>query len=160
MVAALRRKPRQLEHGEQAALLDWCEHQWFIHEGADGRTITVCLHDVIEASLNGAHLQGDTRQRAIQWKKLAKLGAKKNAPDLMLNYPRGKYSGMKIEMKKQRRDFRSPSERRNAIRAGQADYLKQMQRFGYYTCVAYGWVEAAIHICTYFEWDSRAKGLE
>ena len=155
----VRRAPnKQLEYLEQCAFIDWCEKQYFRHPVGD-RSIEICLADCVEASLNGAFLQGDSKQRAIQWGKMKKAGAKKSANDLSINIPIGKYHGMKIEMKKQRRDYRYPSDLVRAIRPGQAEYLKLMSRLGHYTCFAYGWVDAAIHTCNYMKWDARAKGL-
>lgn len=150
---------QQREYQEQCALIQWCESQYFDHFDVAGRRIQICLADLVEASLNGAFLNGNGVQRAKQWGRMAKAGAKKSAPDLAINYPRNGYHGMKIEMKKCRRDFRSPSEIRRAQKVGQADYLNLMNRLDYFSCFAFGWVEAAIKICEYMDWDPRAKGL-
>ena len=150
---------QQLEYQEQVSFVDWCEYQYFTHTGDDGRTIRMCLRDVLEASLNGAHLNGNQKQRASAWQKQKRAGARKSAPDISINYPVGKYHGLKIEMKKRREDYPSPSAIRNAIKPGQAEYLNLLSRFGFCTCVAYGWVEAAIATCNYFGWDPKSLGL-
>lgn len=155
---ATTRPNRQLEHLEQVAFLTWAEHQAFTHRCEDGRRIRLCLAELIEASLNGAYLQGDHVQRAKQWRRMQAAGAKKNAPDLSLNYPRNGFAGLKIEMKRAREEFSCASAIRNARRPGQAEYLHLLERLGYMTGFAYGWIEAAQLVCVYMDWNPVDRG--
>lgn len=150
---------QQLEFTEQVLLMHWCSMQTFTHEWPDHRTSEINLRDMFDASLNGTYLHGNTGQRIGQWKKMEKAGAKTSAPDLSLNYPIRHYHGMKIEMKKRREDFASPSAIRDAVKPGQSAYIHLLGRLGYYSVICYGWIEAAKEICVYMDWDPKRKGL-
>jgi len=147
------KKPRvYLEHAEQCALMNWAAMKHFTHQVPDGRTIQLCLRDLFEASLNGAQLRGGKVQRVIQWREAEAAGAMKSASDLTLFYPVGVWHGMKIEMKKQRKDFPNPSSIRKAMKPGQAVHLHLMTRLGYHSIFCFGWVEAANAVSEYMGW--------
>lgn len=57
------------------------------------------LADHLFAIPNGASLNGDKRQRAIQWRKLEAEGALPGVADLFLAVPSGSLAGLWIEMK-------------------------------------------------------------
>lgn len=154
-----RGRNRQLERSEQEAFVRWTSLQMVHHRMDDGRVVHVCLRELTEASVNGAFLQGDGTKRQIQWKQLERAGAKSGAPDLTIFYPVKPYAGLRIEMKKRREDFRSPSDIHRAVSDGQDEVIGLMRRVGYRAVVAYGWQEAAIATCEYLGWDAKAMGL-
>ena len=73
------------EANEQSAFFQWADYvkelKW------------------MHSSLNGAFLNGDKKQRAIQMNKLKAQGAKKGVLDIFLPKAKGVYHGMYIEMK-------------------------------------------------------------
>ncbi len=147
------------EQQEQIWFLEWCSHQDVTYEDDDGRRLTITLDIPMIAYPAGALLSGDKRNRAMQWSILKSMGCKKDVSDLVLNWPANGYHGMHIEMKKRRDQFKSCSDASRAVSVGQTAYLELMHRLGYFTCVAFGWVEAARKTCTYLGWDPSDRGL-
>lgn len=75
------------EHDLQVSCVTWFRHRYrrFAHH--------------LFAIPNGASLNGDARQRAIQWRKLESEGAMPGVADLFLAVPSGGLAGLWIEMK-------------------------------------------------------------
>jgi len=74
---------------------------------------------------------------------------RQGAPDLTIFVPTREHHCLRIEMKKRRENFPSPSAARRAVRAGQDETIALMRSLGYYSTVAYGWEEAARVVCEY-----------
>ena len=84
----------------------------------------------LNASLNGARV---SMGLAV---KLKKAGMNAGIPDLNLPVPRGGYSGLYIEMKRENVGVVSDDQRR---------WLTALMKFGYYACVCHGH-QAAIEV--------------
>lgn len=106
------------EDKEQEAVIEWAA--W--HPG---------IADVLIAIPNGAHLAGDSVQRAKQMKRLKKQGLKPGVSDLFLAKPMQHYAGLWIEMKRQ------PGAKPR-VSVDQLDWLYLMQEKGYCTALCYG----------------------
>jgi len=120
---------KSLEADEQAALFEWAayipELRW------------------MHASLNGVFLHGNKIQRAIQWAKQLKQGAKKGIWDIFLPLPRGDYHGLYIEMK--------ASTKKNHLTEDQSEFGAFAMNQGYYCAVCYGTEEAINTIKEYLK---------
>ncbi len=149
----------KLEQQEQFWFIDWCETQHILHTDNHGQVIEICLADLVVAYPAGAYLQGHKKQRAMQWALLRNMGCKKGAADLVLYYVTKQYGALHIEMKRRRDQFRSGGEISRAVTAVQSDHLQLMRRIGHKTCIAFGWVEAARHVCEYLGWNASDRGL-
>ena len=149
----------KLEQQQQFWFVDWCETQHILHPDGDGGHIEICLADILVAYPAGAYLQGDKKQRAMQWALLRNMGCKKGAADLVLYYVTKQYGALHIEMKRRRDQFRSRREILRALTTAQSDHLQLMRLIGHKTCVAFGWVEAAICVCKYLGWNASDRGL-
>ncbi len=147
------------EQQEQIWFVEWCQAQVAEYVNASGKRIRMHLDVVLVAYPGGAFLSGDKKRRAMQWSILKKMGCKPGVSDLVLNFPANGYHGMHIEMKKRRDQFRSSSAASRAVSATQTAYLTNMQELDYFTCVAFGWVDAAKKVCVYFGWDPAMHGL-
>lgn len=78
------------------------------------------LADHLFAIPNGASLNGDARQRAIQWRKLEAEGAMPGVADLFLAVPSGNLCGLYIEMKTEKGKQSQPQKQfeMNMLRVG------------------------------------------
>ena len=101
------------EHDIQASCVRWMEYQ-YPREA-----------NLLFAIPNGAHLAGTAKQRAAQWARLKKEGAKPNVPDLFLPIPRRSSHGLFIEMKTET----------GRVRPGQKEWLQALSIQGYETAV-------------------------
>lgn len=137
-MAAARQAPRHLEEAEQIALLDWASHVSIVAD--DGTPVS--LRKLLIAIPNGAHLAGDEIQRAIQIKRLKRLGLQPGVADLFLQLARGSWHGLWIEMKKPRKEFDTPRRAQRAVSDDQRDFAVSSNRFGYRHVVCYGFDEA------------------
>lgn len=130
-------KPRatrqQREAAEQAALFEWARAQAHVLPGIR----------LMFAIPNGAYLQGGTAQRAAQWAKLRKQGARPGVHDVMLPVPRGEYHGLWLEMK-------APRPHHAEVSAEQQAWLVDMLAQGYQAHVCYGWIDAVAKINLYY----------
>lgn len=112
----------QVEGPEQAALFEWAAYypqlKW--------------LH----SSLNGAHLHGNKVQRAKQWAKLKKQGAKKGVLDVFLPMVTAEYPGLYIEMKR--------SDGKGSMTTEQLEFKEYAEQQGYKVVVCLG-TRAAIN---------------
>ncbi len=123
----------QIEAAEQAALFQWRDHHLYKYPGLD----------LMFATLNGAFLQGNARQRAIQWKKLVKQGARKGVLDIFLPVAKGKYHGLWMEMK-------APKPHRSSVTPEQKEWKERMRNEGYLARIVYGCDEAVAAIEAYY----------
>ena len=149
----------KLEQQEQFWFVDWCQTQHILHPDGDGRRSQICLADIVIAYPAGAYLQGHKKQRATQWALLRNMGCKKGAADLVLYYVTKQYGALHIEMKRRRDQFRSSREILRAVTTAQSEHLQLMRLIGHKSCVAFGWVEAAAHVCEYLGWNASDRGL-
>lgn len=147
------------EQQEQMWFVEWCETQTICLQDPDGDDFEIRLDVALVGYPGGAFLSGDLKRRRMQWGLLKKMGCKAGVSDLVLNIPFNGYPGMHLEMKKRRDQFRSSSDAARAVSADQTAYLNLMRKLGYFTGVAFGWVEAAKKTCTYLGWDPAERGL-
>jgi hypothetical protein len=113
------------EEAEQCAVIEWSlrydKLRW--------------LH----SSLNGAYLHGTKEQRARQWKKLEKQGAKSGVLDLFLPVVMPPYHGLYIEMKYGK----------NKLTDKQAEFRDHCESQGYKVVICYTSAEAINAIKNY-----------
>ena len=110
---------------EQEAIFKWRDASTFTYPGIG----------LMFAIPNGAYLQGSGWQRARQWEKLRKQGARPGVSDIFLPYPAGGYSGLWIELK-------APKPHRSKVTEEQWAWLDAMNKVGYKAKVCYGAEEA------------------
>lgn len=124
----------QREAQEQEALFRWRDLQRTIYPGIE----------FMFAIPNGAHLQGDGRQRAAQWGRLVRQGAKKGVHDILLPVARRGFHGLWMEMKAQAPHSAEVSDE-------QEEWRVQMLAQGYHARIVYGCAEAIDLIRWYYE---------
>ncbi len=118
---------------EQEAFFQWREYNLHTYPG---------IEDMF-AIPNGAHLQGDSRRRAMQWARLVRQGAKKGVHDIFLPVPKGQYHGLWMEMK-------AAKPHRSTISKEQKDWGKRMKDRGYMVRFVYGCEEAIAAVHAYY----------
>lgn len=154
------RKPsNQYEFDEQCAFIVWAQFQHFNHVKRDGRSERLCLYDCLVVSVNGAVLSGNPTQRRRQWARLKKSGARAGVSDIQILYRTESHGFAVIEMKRRRDQFKTDREARSAVSNDQEAFLRTMRSVGGYVAVAYGWLEAAQHVCTFMNWTRAARGV-
>lgn len=121
------------EHQEQAALVSYIQTRY---------------PDVLFWSTpNGAELAGRTTgQRVARMNKLKAEGLLPGVSDLILFEPRGGYSALFLEMK--RDPTCKPTE-------NQVWFLHQVEQRGGYGCVAHGYDEAVLLVDEYLSWEAE-----
>lgn len=122
------------EAQEQKAVIDWAK-LIRIEEGL----LVEHLVMIPNESILGRATPGE--RRAI----LAGMhsrGMKAGASDLFLAVPRGTFHGLWIEMKRDRRAFRSEREADAAWKPAQREFAERRRAAGYRAEVCYGWVAA------------------
>lgn len=121
-----RSAPRATEHQEQCAVVAW------FNAACKGYGLPPYA---LFANVNGAHLAGDARGRAIKMANLKRAGLRPGVPDLILltvRYDEPSACALLIEMK------RKP----NQASAAQLVFLAWAQARGYRTVVAWNAEEA------------------
>ncbi|HED33725.1 MAG TPA: hypothetical protein ENJ08_05830 [Gammaproteobacteria bacterium] len=126
-------KNNQIEAKEQTALFQWREYNLYNYPGID----------LMFATLNGAYLQGTPQQRARQWLKLLKQGARKGVLDIFLPVAKGAYHGLWLEMK-------APKPHRSSVTTEQKEWQQRMRNEGYMARIVYGCEEAIAAIDAYY----------
>ena len=130
-------KPRaarvQWEELEQEALYRWRDLSAAQYPGLD----------LMFAIPNGAYLHGSAKQRAMQWSKLKRQGARSGVSDNFLPVRHQGLSGLWIELKAAR-PHAAP------VSAEQREWLDCMRAQGYAAHVAYGWQHAVEIINSYY----------
>lgn len=100
------------EYNQQCTTVEWYKWQW------------PKLADCIMAIPNGAHLAGDSLQRAKKMHRMKKEGFKNGVSDLMIAVPRGTYHGLWVEMK----DIGKTA---SSVTDDQMKHLQLMRKMGY-----------------------------
>lgn len=102
------------EHDEQVAFCAWLDRMY---------------PDILyHANINGAHLAGDARARAMQVNKLKSEGYTPGVPDVFIAEARGGYHGCYVEMKTLT----------GKLSENQEWFLAEAEKRGYYTIVGFG----------------------
>lgn len=109
------------ETSEQQAVIEWVTY-------AQGR---------YPALKNLYHVPNEGKRSKATAGILASMGLKPGVPDLILDYPAGKYHGLRIEMKYGKN---TPTEE-------QMEWLRRLQAAGYFVAVVWS-SSAAIHLLT------------
>ncbi len=148
------------EQQEQMWFVEWCHAQTIDLVDIEGDPFSIRLDAALVGYPGGAFLSGNKKRRGMQWALLRKMGCKAGVTDLVLNVPMNGWHGMHLEMKKRRDQFRCPNDAANALSTQQTAYLHLMRRLGYFTGVAFGWIEAAAKTCTYLGWNPTKRGIE
>ncbi|EKI3096579.1 VRR-NUC domain-containing protein [Escherichia coli] len=89
---------------------------------------------------------GGMRSDATAWKMKAE-GQKAGYPDLSLDVPRGRYHGMRLELKFGK----------NRVSEHQKHWLRMLSDDGYYCCVAYGHQQAIELLMAYWQLSAGAE---
>lgn len=108
------KKPVASEAQEQAAVISW----WRLAHKSYGVPEYTLLHIANEGT--GSAARGRLQKRQ---------GVRAGVADLFLSVPRGAFSGLWIEMKRQRDGY---------VRPQQKEFLSEMQRLGYDCAVCRG----------------------
>lgn len=87
------------------------------------------------------HIANERKTKKITGLILKCMGVKRGVSDIMIAYPHGKYPGMFIEMKA----------KKGRPTVEQKEFLDRMKKVGYYTCIAYGALEAYEHVAAYLQ---------
>jgi hypothetical protein len=126
-----KRKPRDLEHQEQKALIQWCE-----------------LAAATYPELRYLHAvpNGGDRHPAVA-AKLRAEGCRKGVPDIFLDVPRHGFHGLRIELK--RPGDKAQGVKRGEVKPEQADWLAFLAEQGYLAVVCWGWESARDTLQTY-----------
>lgn len=103
---------RRSEHDEQVAVIEWAE--WEARQWPELRNLFAVPN-------------AGQRHPAVG-RKMRKEGLKRGVPDLFLDVPRGRYHGLRIEMKV----------RPNTLTPEQQDWMTRLTDQGYYVAVCYG----------------------
>lgn len=112
-----RAKPREIEDGEQMALMSWLERQY---PAVFARTIHVP---------NGGH-----RSKRVAGRMKA-MGTKPGVPDVLCFVPSRGHPGLAIEMKR-------PGAPPSATSKEQHAWLRHLEGLGWHACVCRGFEEA------------------
>ena len=118
-----------LEHDEQAALFRWAE----ANEGAHPELA------MLHATPNGGYRPVHT---AVM---LKAEGVKAGYPDISLDVPRGRFHGLRIELKRAGGVGR--------VSAEQQEWIDRLRYYGYCAVVCYGAAEAQQCIMAYLQQD-------
>lgn len=110
-------KTRHPESDLQQACIAWCRYNERTYPGL------ALIHSIP----NGASLHGTKAQRARQWARLAREGAKPGVLDLFLPVPRGPYYGLYAEAK----------HGRNTLTTDQRTFADAVAKLGYGVFVFY-----------------------
>ncbi|MFG0772867.1 VRR-NUC domain-containing protein [Vibrio plantisponsor] len=122
-----KKKPREIETSEQAALIEW---SWLVRfkDGKVGEYIT----HVPNEGKRGGKAQSDFK----------KLGGSKGYPDLIIDIAAGGYHGLRIEMK-------SPRGFSSSVSKEQKEWIERLSEQGYLAVICYGFEEAKQVIVDY-----------
>jgi len=105
------------EHAEQATLVQWFERQYPQYD------------HLLVASMNGAYLAGNARQRAIQINRAKQAGLRTGFPDLFLPVRSKQWHGLFIEMKRTKNSSTSKE---------QKQWISELNTLGYVAVVCKG----------------------
>jgi hypothetical protein len=124
-----RQKPRQLEHHEQVALIDWCAR------------MSPRYPELAElfAVPNAGGYSGGFKANVARVQRLKSEGVRSGEPDLLLLVPRSGYHGLCIEMKAGT----------GRVSPEQSARHEQLKQHGYRVMVCYSWQFAATVLLEY-----------
>lgn len=117
------------EHDEQAALFAWAAANEAAHP-------ELCM---LAAVPNGGYRPQSTAAR------LKAEGVRAGYPDVLLDVPRGRFHGLRIELKR--------ADRANHATPAQGAWIERLRYYGYCAIVAYGAQEAIGAIQAYLSQD-------
>lgn len=120
------------EHTEQVALFEWKE--WMENKYP-------------ELSMLYAIPMGGLRDKKTA-AKMVREGAQAGVLDVNLDVPSNGYHGARIELKI----------KGGSLSDEQKIWIERFEKYGYFTSVCYGWIEAAIVICDYL--NIEPEGLD
>jgi hypothetical protein len=123
------------ESDVQAQIIEWAK--WVSFEVGGKR---VMLKNLIFANMNGTQIAGNAQQRARYVNAMKKRGMMNGVSDLTIAVPRGKYHGMYLELKR---------EKRGVVSDDQEKFIANMLAMGYYATVAKGYGPAIKSIADY-----------
>lgn len=119
------------EYDIQAAFVKWCK--W--------NEVKYPSLKLAFSSVNGAHLAGDARMRAIKMARLKANGLRVGVPDWSLPVARNGYAGMWIEFKAGK----------NKLSHAQAEYIDLLRAENHLVHVYYDWEKAAVAVKDYLQ---------
>jgi len=130
------------ESAEQAALFEWIH---LVERQYPGIELGFAIP-------NGAFLQGNARQRAMQWRRLEAQGCRAGVSDLFFPGARHGFHGLFVEMKRD-------GSTRSSLSVSQREFLESMEGLGYCAVWCAGWVQAAEKLAWYFGSEEVARCL-
>lgn len=136
------RRAYPLEADEQRALVGWS--QLISVEGGRLRDYLVMLPNEQLVSMLGGQLN-----QVKYMTRMKQKGFVTGASDLLLAYPVKPFSGLFIEMKRQRPAFSGPAAVNRAVSVAQQTFGDRMACVGYGFITPFGWEEARILIERY-----------
>ncbi|MGR5294758.1 VRR-NUC domain-containing protein [Vibrio mediterranei] len=122
-----KKKPREIESGEQSALIDWARLITY-----QGVKVAEYITHVPNEGKRGYKAQSDFK----------KLGGSKGYPDLILDIPAGGFHGLRIEMK-------APKGFLSSVSKEQKEWITKLSIQGYKAVICYGFEEAKQTIVDY-----------
>lgn len=128
------RRPRHIEDDHQAALFRWAAM-------AERQHPDLCM-------LAAMPLGG--KRNAREAARLKGQGAKAGYPDILLDAPRGRYHGLRIELKAPRETLG----RKPTVSATQKDWITRLNDRGYCALVCEGWEAARKAILLYLTYPT------
>lgn len=121
--------PRVLSEAQEGKLLvTWFSRRYF------------CFNGHLIHIPNGAHFHGDITMRAMQMNSLKAQGLTVGCSDYFLAVPQKNYSGLWLELKREKGGKASDN---------QLNFLKRMKHMGYEAVLAHGFEEAKYFIEEY-----------
>ena len=130
------------ESAEQAALFEWIH---LVERQYPGIELGFAIP-------NGAFLQGNKIQRAIQWRRLEAQGCRAGVADMCFPVARRGYHGLWIELKR-------TGATESSVSKEQREFLEAMTQNGYCAVWCSGWVQAAEKLAWYFGSEEVARCL-
>jgi hypothetical protein len=120
MRKAVKKKPRETETAEQAALIHWA-------------SLVSCAGGVLSDFIT--HVPNEGKRGFKAQADFKKLGGSAGYPDLIIDIASGGFHGLRIEMK-------APKGFKSAVSAAQEQWIKRLNDQGYKAMVCYGFDEA------------------
>lgn len=114
---------KRTEDGEQEAVIQWA----------------TLMRNARPELLNLYHVPNEGKRSKAEAARQQRLGLRRGVPDLILDYPKGIYHGLRVEMKV----------KPNKTTADQEAWLERLERAGYFVAVCYSAQEAIETIQAY-----------
>lgn len=114
---------KRTEDGEQEAVIQWA----------------TLMRNARPELLNLYHVPNEGKRSKAEAARQQRLGLRRGVPDLILDYPKGIYHGLRVEMKV----------KPNKTTADQEAWLERLARAGYFVAVCYSAQEAIETIQAY-----------